>query len=99
MQPEARLVKNIQAYISKKGGFIVKIHGGSNPFQQPGISDLIGVYEGRGLALEVKLPGGKVSKIQAAFLRRWHDAGGVAAVVRSVEDVEELLGGIDEGRL
>ena len=97
MQPEARIVKRIQAYVAKEGGFLVKIHGGENPFQQPGISDLLGVYKGVPLALEVKQPGAKPTRIQAAFLRKWSAAGGVSAVVTSVYEVQGILDAINRG--
>jgi len=95
MQPEAKLVKKIQSYIRRKGGWCVKIHGGDNPFQQVGIPDLLCCYRGRFFALEVKVPGGKVSRLQYQTLRGIREAGGVGAVVSSITEVKRLLEGPD----
>ena len=61
-----------------------------------GISDIIGVYKGRPLAIEVKAPKGVVSEHQKAFLASWAACGGIAIVARSLDDVKarlELLDG------
>jgi hypothetical protein len=52
-----------------------------------GSSDLIGLR-----SLEIKAAGGVVSPEQRAFLRLVQKLGGVAAVCRSVEEAEQLLG-------
>lgn len=57
----------------------------------PGGSDLIGIYKGRFLALEVKMPGKKPTPEQENFLRVVRENGGIAGVVRSVDDVKKLL--------
>lgn len=51
-----------------------------------GSSDLIGICRGRFFALEVKRPGGKVTPDQERFLSVVTKFGGIAAVVRSVEE-------------
>lgn len=57
-----------------------------------GASDLIGIYRGRFVALEVKRPhGGRLSEPQELFLRIIRDAGGIAACVRSVDEAEEAI--------
>lgn len=45
------------------------------------------------VALEVKTPQGRATARQKEFLKCVDRAGGLAAVVRSVEDVEQLLRG------
>jgi hypothetical protein len=90
-QPESRLVKKIQDRIKLLGGFPVKLHGGDNPFQQAGISDLLICYHGMFVAIEAKMPGQKPSALQRTFLRQVKEAGGVAGVAYSVEEAEELL--------
>lgn len=89
MQPEARLVKQIQKYLEAKGAVFFKIHGGDSPFQEVGIPDLVGCYKGRFWAIEVKAPGGKPSRIQVHQLERIHKAGGVALVVESLQEVKD----------
>lgn len=51
-----------------------------------GSADLIGVLDGRFLSLEVKAPRGRVSEEQQQWLECVRGCGGVADVVRSVED-------------
>ena len=63
-------------------------------FAFPGCSDIIGqLRDGRFLAVECKRPVGRwpVTSEQAAFIEAVNGAGGVAGVVRSVEDAEALL--------
>jgi len=64
----------------------------SGPMTYPkGISDILGVYQGRMLCIEVKKPGGRVSPEQRAFLDRVNDEGGIGFVAYSVDDVVERL--------
>lgn len=59
--------------------------------QPKGVSDIIGIYKGRFLAIEVKKPGAKPTNHQWNFLKAVHENGGIALVARSVEDVAEIL--------
>ena len=45
-----------------------------------GIADILGIYQGRFLAIEVKKPGGRVSPEQVKFLQRVNDEGGIGFV-------------------
>jgi len=58
-----------------------------------GASDLLGIVRpvGRWLALEVKSPAGRVRPEQLAFLAMVNEFGGVARVVRSVEEAKAAL--------
>lgn len=68
--------------------YVVKTYGSIYSAGQP---DLLGCFKGRPLALEVKRPGQRPTKLQWAILKRWQAAGAIAAVVCSVEDVRKLL--------
>lgn len=57
-----------------------------------GFPDLFGCYKGRFVAIEIKLPGGRVSKEQAAFIASITASGGLAGVARSVADAHRILG-------
>ncbi len=57
----------------------------------PGLSDIIGCYRGRFLAVECKMPGNKPTDQQRGFLDAVQQAGGLAAVVYEVAEVAELL--------
>ncbi len=56
-----------------------------------GTPDLLAVISGRFVAIEVKRPGGKASKLQIAQLKRIEAAGGLAILAESVEDVIAYL--------
>lgn len=91
-QPESLLVKQIKSALERKyGGLWIKIHGG--PYQQAGIPDLLGCQDGRFLGLEVKVPGREktLTKLQAQTLDEIKQAGGISAVVTSVEEAEEVV--------
>jgi len=54
--------------------------------------ELVGQRIAQFVALEIKTGSGTVSPEQRAFLRLVQGLGGVAAVCRSVEEAEQLLG-------
>jgi hypothetical protein len=97
MQPEARLHKKIQALIKRQGGTCFKIHGGDNPFQAVGIPDLLCCIRGRFVGIEVKLPGEPLRAAQVVQLAKIYKAGGVAAIVESVEQARSLLSNLKQG--
>lgn len=57
-----------------------------------GISDILGCYQGRLLAIEVKKPGGRVSPDQMRFIERVNQEGGIGFMAYSVDDVVMRLG-------
>ena len=83
--------------------FAFKIHGSG--WGVSGISDVIGVQEvfvkdlvmagvktvGVFIAIEEKAEKGKPSDKQLSFLKKVTDLGGKGAVVKSIEEVKELL--------
>jgi len=64
-----------------------KTHGSA---YSRGWPDVIACYRGRMFALEVKRPGGKASLLQLREVQRWHDAGAIAGVVTSWDEVRKL---------
>lgn len=56
-----------------------------------GLPDIIACVNGRFVAFEVKAPSGKTTKLQEATIRKILKAGGVAAVIRSVDEVKIIL--------
>lgn len=56
-----------------------------------GVSDILAVYNGQLLAIEVKTPAGKLSEEQRQFLADVDLAGGGICVVRSVADLDAWL--------
>ena len=59
--------------------------------QPKGVSDILGIYQGRMVAIEVKRPGRKPTPQQQAFLDRVKREGGIAFWADSVEAVMEGL--------
>lgn len=92
MTTEAAITEAIIRWLRARGAHVIKTYGG--PYRR-GLPDLIGVYRGRALALEVKRPGGKPTPLQEHELGRWAAAGALVAVVTSVEDVKRLIGEVD----
>lgn len=60
----------------------------------PGCADILGVYAGVPVAIEVKVPTAKQLPSQELWQRRWYEAGGVYFIARSVEDTLGLLNSI-----
>ena len=69
--------------------FAWKTHGGM--YGTAGIPDIIACVGGRFVALEVKQPGGKLSRLQEATIEKIRTAGGVAAMVTSVDEAKRVL--------
>lgn len=57
----------------------------------PGSPDIIGVFKGRFLGIEVKSKCGKLRPEQKEFLENIIKNGGIAFVAKSIEDVEKNL--------
>ena len=89
-RPGVRLFRNSVGMVRLPGG-------GAIPYGLcPGSADLVGWRTlpsgvAQFVALEVKAPDGRVAPAQEAFLAAVTRAGGVAAVVRSLADVEAVL--------
>ena len=69
--------------------YFFKEHGGL--YGTAGVPDIICCYKGQFIALEVKAPDGKATALQDATIKRIRKAGGVAEVVRSVEEAKEII--------
>ena len=77
-------------------GRIVRGSGKASQFMRfgfPGCPDIIGQLRGSGtiLLIECKRPSGRVSADQSAFLSRAKGDGAMAAVIRSTDELLELL--------
>ena len=61
----------------------------NNKYILSGISDILGIYNNKFLAIEVKTPARRknLSEAQAHFLHRVIESGGIAFVATSIEDV------------
>jgi hypothetical protein len=87
---ENQLVDKIKAYLKTVDGlFFWKEHGGY--MDTAGIPDIICCYKGRFVAFECKAENGKPTVLQEATIRQIRKAGGVAEVVRSVDEVRAII--------
>lgn len=69
--------------------FAWKEHGGM--YGTAGIPDIICCYYGRFVAFEVKVPSGKLTKLQETMITKIKAAKGEAYKVTSVEEVRKIL--------
>ncbi len=88
---EASVVKSILKWLNDQPGcHAVKTRGDN---RQAGWPDIIGSWQGRFFAFEVKRPGSnRVTALQQATLNKWQGARGIVGVVHSVDEVKKLLG-------
>lgn len=104
--PENAVVKACLAYLALRGIFAYRnntgafagTHNGKRRFVRfgaLGAPDIIAVVRGRYVGIEAKRPGGgRLSPAQLAFHANLRAAGGVALVVRSVDELIEALEGL-----
>ncbi len=71
------------------GAFCYKVHGGE--FQMAGIPDISGVWEGRSIWCETKMPGNKTSLVQDVRINQLRKAGAHVVVAYSVADAAEMI--------
>lgn len=99
---ETDIVRSILEYLSYRHVFAWRNNSGAvkyegkgktrfHRFGLKGSSDIIGVYKGKFLAIEVKKPGGVVTDAQEDFLDTIRTNGGIAFVAYSVDDVIKYL--------
>ena len=104
MTPEGGLVKACLAYLKIRGIFAWRNNTGSfQGFGKGGVrrpvrvgivggGDIFGVLPGgRFLSIECKTAKGKTSLDQEAFMNEVNDQGGLARVVRSIEELEGII--------
>ena len=89
MMLEKDITKLIQKYLKSIGAWEYKVFG--TAYSRAGVPDLLVCYRGFFVGLEVKRPGAKPTKIQEYEIGTIINAGGIAAVVRSVDDVKKVL--------
>lgn len=103
---ERQIEKSILAYLKSRGIFAWKAKtmgvwdAKKKIYRKPpgdymkGVSDILGIYGGKPLAIEVKAAGGYPSEEQKYFLECFRKNGGIAFIARSIDDVEENLKGV-----
>lgn len=91
---EKEITKSIRDYLNLRGIFHWKQWQGLG--SPPGIADILGMYRGRFLAIEVKTERGRLSEKQAIFLNRINEQNGIAFIARSVADVRDHLYSVNQ---
>ncbi len=86
---EKDITREIRSFLKIKRVFHWKQWQGLG--SRPGVSDILGIYKGKMLCIEVKTERGKVNEVQQEFIDRVNYEGGLAFVARSVEEVMERL--------
>lgn len=89
MVSEKTIENQIKCYLDQIGAWYIKTHG--NMFSKAGTPDIIACINGRFVGIEVKKPGGKVSALQLAQIKRIERAGGIAFVTDSLKHTQMEL--------
>lgn len=93
-QIESRIKKAIREALKERGAFWSLVPEGT--FAKPGDPDMIVCYKGRFIGMEGKTSSGRLSDVQKLRMEQIEAAGGIYAVVRSVEDAMAVLDKIDK---
>lgn len=88
---ESTIVAAIMQALKSVPDLVVRKRWGSE-MAAAGDPDLTGCYRGRHFELEVKAPGGRLSRIQEVRLKEWHRAGAMVGVVHSSDEALSTLG-------
>jgi hypothetical protein len=89
---ETVLEKDCCDWLSTRRIFHFRTHTGKRPPAHRGVSDLFGVLPGgRAFACEIKRPTGNIRPAQWVFLENVREAGGLAMVVTSVEELRDYF--------
>ncbi len=88
---ENTLQRKIQSYLKSNlpNSVVWKNHG--NQYSVIGLPDIMCVYKGKLVCIEVKIPGNKPTKLQEITLKKLSEAGAITGVAYSIDDVEKLL--------
>lgn len=87
---ESELIKQISNYLKTVPNlFFWKEHGGM--YGTAGIPDLIVCYKGRFIGFEAKVGKNKETVLQGITIKQIIAAGGLALVVRSVEEARKVI--------
>lgn len=92
--PEGLIKRQILDYLEIRRVFHWVNQAGKIPGRRllkVGISDILGIYNGKPLAIEVKSEKGKLTDEQQQFQQEFRENGGIAFVAKSIEDVERNL--------
>ena len=101
---ENNVTKEIRLAITQQGdrALFVRVQAGTFAIDgrvvrgaEAGTADLVGLYRGIPVALEVKTESGRQTATQREWQQRWEAAGGVYRVVRNYNDALWLFTELD----
>ena len=83
---------NVYAWRQNTGGIFDRSKGVYRSAAKKGVSDILGLRHGSGqfVAVEIKTGYDRLRPEQVGFLRSVQDYGGIALVVHSLEEFEQL---------
>lgn len=87
---ESAIQTKIIKYLESQGAVVNKTIGMS----KAGWPDIVGVYKGRFIGVEVKRPGKKPTPLQEFKLEELAKAGALVGVATSVDDAQKLMSGL-----
>lgn len=77
------------AALRQRGAFVFKVWG--NEKMMAGLPDIIGCYRGQFIAVETKMPGNTISRVQGHRIAQLLDAGARVVIAYSVSDALKVL--------
>ena len=88
---ESALQRKIQKYLKDNlpNAVVWKNHG--NQYSVIGLPDIMCVYEGKIICIEVKISGNTPTKWQEITLKKLKEAGAITGIAYSIEDVKSIL--------
>ena len=98
MTPESKIKKAIREYLDSLAPRYLGVPYHNMGYGRRGVPDRIGCYRGVFIGLEIKKDEGAVADVwQRREIAAVIEAGGIAEVVWSVEQVKQIIARIDEG--
>lgn len=91
MKSEAKLKKDIMAYLKTLEPDVFAFRVESRPGMGRGVADILVCWNGRFVAIEAKIPGGRTTPLQNRFLSKVLLAHGVSIVAHNVAEVRGLV--------
>jgi len=88
-QSEAEITRAIRFLLKSQGIWHYKVHQGLG--STPGIPDIVGIWQGKFLGIEVKTAKGQLQEHQANKINEINKNGGLAFVARGIDDVIDGL--------
>jgi len=68
-----------------------RFRSNTNKHRMKGVADILGIWQGKPLAIEVKSARERLTPEQRLFLERFRAEGGISILARSIDDVEKAL--------